>query len=351
MTELEDALERHAKEAMLYDSLPDAIVKCNLCAHGCVIAPGNYGVCQVRQNLDGHLRTTNYGRVVARHVDPMEKKPLYHFLPGTRTYSIAAPGCNFRCPWCQNEQISQVPRRSRAVFGEEVSPQEIVEAAESNACMSIAYTYTEPTIFFEYALDIARRANACCLHNVLVTNGFMSPHMLDEFHPYLDAANVDLKAFRDKTYRQHVGARLQPVLDNLQRMRELGFWIEVTTLVIPGLNDDPEELGDAAQFICERLGPQTPWHISRFHPAFKATDMTSTPMSTLRRTQEIGRDAGLRYVYLGNVPGESNTMCHECGALLFQRDEKRKTASFATMEGRCPQCRTPVAGVGMGGHR
>jgi pyruvate formate lyase activating enzyme len=334
---------------MLYESLPAGRVRCDLCAHGCVIPEGSYGICQVRQNQEGKLQTLVYGQVIARHVDPVEKKPLFHFFPGSLAYSIASPGCNFRCPWCQNWEISQIPRQQRAVLNEEVVPEEIIEGARSNACWSIAYTYTEPTIFFEYARDVARLADAACIHNVMVTNGYMTQRMLDDFHPYLDAANVDLKAFRDETYRKHVGGRLRPILDNLQRMKQMGVWVEATMLIVPGLNDDEAELRDAAQFVAERLGPQTPWHISRFRPAHQMSTTLPTPLSTLKRAQEIGREAGLRYVYLGNVPGEADTRCHDCGSLLIRRSGAGILENSVTPEGRCPDCRTPVAGVGVGG--
>jgi pyruvate formate lyase activating enzyme len=303
----------------------------------------------VRHNQGGKLYTLVYGQVIARHVDPVEKKPLFHFFPGSLAYSIATPGCNFRCPWCQNWEISQVPRQQRAASGEQLRPEEIVEGARSHACRSIAYTYTEPTIFFEYARDVAQLADAACIHNVMVSNGYMTQNMLEAFHPYLDAANVDLKAFRDGTYRKYVGGRLQPILDNLERMKQLGVWLEVTMLIVPGLNDDEAELRDAAQFIAERLGPQTPWHVSRFHPAYQMSNTLPTPLSTLKRAQEIGREAGLRYVYLGNVPGEADTRCHHCGSLLIRRSAAGALRDSVTLEGRCPDCQTPVAGVGMGG--
>jgi len=350
MPDRQNVVERFAREAMLYESLPDGKVRCGLCSHRCVIPAGNYGICQVRQNEGGRLHTLVYGRVIARHVDPVEKKPLFHFFPGSLAYSLAAPGCNFRCPWCQNWEISQTPRQQGGVVGEEVAPEEIVRDARSRVCRSIAYTYTEPTIFCEYARDVARLADAACIHNVMVTNGYMTRSMLEKFHPYLDAANVDLKAFRDATYRKYVGGRLQPVLDNLETMRRLGVWLEVTMLIIPGLNDDEAELRDAAQFIAERLGPQTPWHLSRFYPAYQMSTTLPTPLATLKRAQEIGREAGLRYVYLGNVPGQADTRCHQCGASLIRRSAAGVVDDSVTREGRCPECRTPVAGVGMGGN-
>ncbi|MEA3345677.1 MAG: AmmeMemoRadiSam system radical SAM enzyme [Chloroflexota bacterium] len=335
------------KEAMLYEELPENRVRCNLCAHRCVIADGKKGICLVRENRGGKLYTLVYGRTITQHVDPVEKKPLLHFHPGTKAYSIATVGCNFHCRWCQNWSISQMVRERDLIMGEEASPQQIVSAAQRTVCRSIAYTYTEPTVFFEYAYDTARLAHEAGLANIYVTDGYMTEEMLETFDPYLDAANVDLKAFRDETYRRYVGARLQPVLDAMKVMKRLGIWLEVTTLVIPGINDDDEELRDAADFVAEELGVETPWHISRFFPAYKMTDVPPTPFETLRRAREIGLEAGLRYVYVGNVSSEANTVCHACGKTLIRRSGYRILENHVR-EGRCPNCGAPVAGVGMG---
>ncbi len=337
------------KEARLYEQLDDQRVQCHLCAHTCKIAEGKTGICQVRTNEGGTLYTRAYGRTIAQHIDPVEKKPLLHFHPGTTAYSIATPGCNFRCQWCQNWQISQNPSERHFAAAQEASPEEIVAAAARADCRSIAYTYTEPTIFFEYSYDTAKLAREREIANLYVTNGYMTAEMLDKMHPYLDAANVDLKAFRDEVYREYVGARLQPVLDSLRKMKELGIWLEVTTLVIPDINDDPDALREAAHFVAEELGPETPWHISRFHPTYKLTDTPPTPAETLRRAQEIGKEAGLRYVYVGNLPGEANTVCHECGELLIRRYGYQIRENHVAEGDRCPNCDTPVAGVGMAG--
>ena len=337
------------KEAMLHEKLSDNRVRCDLCAHRCVIADGKMGICQVRDNRGGTLYTLVYGWTIAQHVDPVEKKPLFHFYPGTTTYSIATPGCNFRCRWCMNWEISQMPRERHLIMIEkEASPEQIVAAAKRASCRSIAYTYTEPTIFLEYAYDTARLAHKAGLANIYVTNGYMTEEMLETFQPYLDAANVDLKAFRDETYKKYVGARLQPVLDSLKRMKARGIWLEVTTLVIPGINDDPIELWDAAQFVAHELGADTPWHISRFFPAYEMTDVPATPLEALNRAKEIGLEAGLRYIYVGNVPGEENTSCHSCGRLLIRRSGYWILENHVQPDGRCPDCATPVAGVGMG---
>lgn len=336
------------KEAMLYEKLANGKVRCNLCAHRCVIADGGKGICQVRENRGGTLYTLVYGRTIAQHVDTIEKKPLFHFHPGTTAFSIATPGCNFRCLWCQNWEISQMPREQHLISGRESSPQQIVADARDNGCRSIAYTYTEPTIFFEYAYETARLAARAGIANVFVTNGYMTEAMIETFSPYLDAANIDLKAFRDETYRKYVGARLKPVLASLKAMKRLGIWLEVTTLVIPGINDDPGELKDAAGFIAQELGVDTPWHISRFHPAYKMTDVPVTPLSRLQEASAIGKEAGLRYVYLGNTTSSEDTFCHHCGALLIQRSGFRIVENRTLPDGRCPNCGTEVAGVGMG---
>ncbi len=336
------------KEAMLYERRPGGSVRCNLCSHRCVIQEGKRGICKVRENRGGTLYTLVYGRVIANHVDPIEKKPLFHFDPGSVSYSIATPGCNFRCRWCQNWEISQIPRDRDLIEGQRMTPGEIVDAAKRTNCDSIAYTYTEPTIFFEYAYDTARLAHGEGLANVYVTNGYMTEEMLETFSPYLDAANVDLKAFSDETYRKYVGARLQPVLDAAKVMKHLGIWIEITTLVIPGINDSEKELRESARFVAEELGIETPWHISRFRPDYEMTDVPATPVETLRLAQGIGIEEGLRYVYIGNVPGEANTVCHECGKTLIRRSGFRVLENIVQEDGRCPECGASVAGVAMG---
>ncbi len=339
------------KEAILYDKLPDHKVRCGLCAHGCIIADGKKGICQVRENRGGTLYTLVYGRTVTQHVDPVEKKPLFHFYPGSMAYSFATPGCNFHCRWCQNWEISQMPREQHFISGEEASPDQIVDAALKAGCRSIAYTYTEPTIFFEYAYDTARVAHNAGLSNIFITNGYMTEKALKLLRPYLDAANVDLKAFRDETYRKYVGARLQPVLDTLKMIKRLGIWLEVTTLLIPGINDNQEELRDAAQFVVRELGPETPWHISRFSPNYKMTDVPPTPVETLRGAREIGLTEGLKYVYVGNSSDETSqdTACPDCGGILIRR------RGFGVLDnhiqnGHCSHCGAHIAGVKMEGN-
>lgn len=335
------------REAMLCEKLPDGRVRCELCAHRCLIAQGKKGICQVRENQGGTLYTLVYGRTISRSVDPVEKKPLLHFYPGSTAYSIATPGCNFRCRWCQNWEISQMPREQHLITGREASPEQVVAAAQDADCRSIAYTYTEPTVFFEYTHDIARLTRAVGRANIYVTNGYMTSEMLTTLQPYLNAANVDLKAFRDETYRRYVGARLQPVLDSLKRIKAADIWLEVTTLVIPGINDDPAELRDAAEFVAHELGPDTPWHISGFIPAYKMTNVPPTPIESLLQAKEIGLQSGLRYVYCRDESGELNTFCHACGHLLVRRSGFRVIENHVTPGEGCPHCGTPLAGVGM----
>jgi len=332
------------RDAMLWDPAEDRAVACRLCAHRCVIKPEKRGVCAVRENRDGRLVTLVYGEVVAAHVDPIEKKPLYHFLPGSKALSIATPGCNFRCGFCQNWQISQSPRREGGgVAGEPFAPEAVIRAALDQGCRSISYTYTEPTIFFEYATDTARLAREAGLLNNFVTNGYMTAEALESIRPFLDAANVDLKAFRDETYQKVCGARLEPVLDSIRRMRALGIWVEVTTLVVPGMNDGGDELTAIARFVAS-VDPDIPWHISRFHPDFEYTEAPATPVSTLRAAADAGRREGLRYIYVGNVPGGSeDTRCRSCGTVLLRRQGFTVVLN-ALRESHCPTCGTVLAG-------
>ena len=343
------------REALLYAKLSDDRVRCSLCSHRCLVASGHKGTCLVRENRDGTLYTLVYGLPLSEAVDPIEKKPLFHFYPGSTAFSIATAGCNFRCTFCQNWSISQMPRERGQILGQQTSPEEVVTAARRLGSRSIAYTYTEPTIFFEYSYDIARLAHEVGIASVYVTNGYMTPEMLELFQgvggahePWLDAANVDLKAFRDETYRRVCGARLQPVLDALQKMVELGVWLEVTTLVVPGLNDSEGELRDLAAFIAGHLGRQVPWHVSRFHPDYRMQDSTPTPRSTLQRAYELGREAGLHYVYVGNLPtaGLEDTHCPDCGQCVIERRGFQVTRR-STAGGRCAACHALLHGVGI----
>jgi len=333
---------------MFYRKLDNSQVACFLCAQSCRIEPGKRGQCGVRENRDGTLLTLVYGKLIAQNVDPIEKKPLYHFYPDTRSYSIATVGCNFRCLFCQNADISQAPREYKTIFGQDTHPDSVVEQARKTRCATISYTYTEPTVFMEYALDVARRAHDAGIKNVFVSNGYMTREALETISPYLDAANVDLKAFTDDFYAEQCGAHLKPVLKTLEEMKKKGIWIEVTTLLIPGLNDSPHELRQLAGFLAA-LDPAIPWHISRFHPTYRLNDRPVTPLERLHLAREIGLEAGLHYVYTGNVPGDDgeNTYCHKCKSLLIERygfSIQRR----ALMKGKCMQCGTPLGGVGTG---
>lgn len=333
-------------DALLYDQLEDSKVECKLCAHRCLIKEGSRGICRVRENRDGKLYTLVYGNLISKNVDPIEKKPLYHFMPGSKAFSVATPGCNFRCGWCQNWQISQMPREMRMPQGQRVMPEEIVEQALKSDSRSIAYTYSEPTIFFEYNFDIAKLASEAGLKNIYVTNGFMTPEMLEMIEPYLDAANVDIKAFRDEPYRQLMGGRLEPVLESCRIMKSLGIWLEITTLIVPDVNDDPDELEALAKFIYNDLGPETPWHLSRFYPQYKMTDREPTKELILMETKKMGESIGLNYIYVGNVIGRNSTYCKECDKELILRNGYITRVIGLDSEGRCENCQTPLDGVG-----
>ncbi len=320
-------------------------VHCFLCAHHCRIEEGETGLCGVRRNAGGALYTLVYGHPVSTAVDPIEKKPLFHFLPGSLSYSIATVGCNFRCLFCQNADISQMPRDAGRIVGRTLSPEAAVEAALGEGCQSISYTYTEPTIFYEYARDIGRIAADAGLKNVFVTNGYMTAQTLRDIDGDLHAANVDLKAFSDDFYRTLVGARLKPVLDSIRRLWEMGVWVEVTTLLIPGHNDSTEELSRLAAFLVS-VSPDIPWHVSRFHPTYRLLDAAPTPVASVERALAIGRKEGLRYVYGGNIPGHASesTLCPECGETVVERQ------GFALCRqplkgGACPGCGARTAGV------
>jgi len=334
-------------EAYLYEKLADQKVQCNLCSHRCVIKEGRRGICNVRENQGGVLETLVYGNLIARHIDPIEKKPLFHFLPGTRSYSIATVGCNFRCRFCQNADIAQLPTdHDGAIMGTPFTPAEVVAEAESGGCQSISYTYTEPTVFFEFAYETAKLAHAIGIRNVFVTNGYMTREALEMINPYLDAANVDLKAFTDSYYKELCGAKRKHVMATLKLMKSLGIFVEITTLIVPGLNDDSAELEALAAFIKNDLGPETPWHISRFHPTYKLTDRPPTPVKTLQTAREIGLKAGLRYVYTGNVPGDEgeNTFCYGCGRTVIER-WGFQVGNMRIRDGRCMLCGAEIDGV------
>lgn len=331
---------------MFYEKIEDGRVNCNLCSHRCrMIAHSKRGICGVRENRDGKLFSLVYGKLVAKSIDPIEKKPLFNFLPGSKSYSIATLGCNFNCGNCQNYDISQLPKEKNIIIGQETTPEEIILEAKQNNCASVAYTYSEPTIFFEYAYDTAKLAKKEGLKNVFVTNGYITAEPLKEISPYLDAANIDLKSFSDEFYQKTCGAKLQPVLDSIKFYKQLGIWIEITTLIIPSLNDTEEELYKIAEFIRD-IGKDIPWHITQFHPTYKLIDLPRTPVETLRKAREIGLEVGLSYVYEGNVPGETgeNTYCPNCGKELIRRfgyhirENKIK-------DSKCIYCKLKIDGI------
>jgi pyruvate formate lyase activating enzyme len=334
-------------EALLYTHDSNESVTCELCRHGCVIKNGHRGICGVRENHEGRLYTLVYGKLVAAHVDPIEKKPLFHFLPGSLIYSVATAGCNFSCKFCQNADIAQMPKTgAKIIEGRFVSPDDVIFGAIENGCRSIAFTYTEPTVFFEYALDTAKLAHEKGLKTVFVSNGYMSEKAVNTIAPYLDAANIDLKSFSDDFYRTCCGARLEPVKESLKYLKTKGVFLEVTTLIIPGLNDGKEELKALARFILEDLGPETPWHISRFHPTYRLTDRGPTPVETLNAARQIGLDEGLAHVYTGNVPGHpgENTFCRSCGEILLERRGYMILKNNLS-NGRCSGCGAAAHGV------
>jgi pyruvate formate lyase activating enzyme len=335
-------------EAQFWEEKNHGFVQCYLCRFHCRIADGGRGICGVRKNQKGTLYTLVYGRAVATNIDPIEKKPLFHLLPGSKSYSIATVGCNFRCLHCQNDTISQWPHEhSHAQLpGELLPPEQIIQEALDSGCQSIAYTYTEPTIYYEYAYDTAKLAHEAGLKNVFVSNGYTETKPLEEIAPFLDAANIDLKGFSDPFYKKCTGASLSGVLATLRDYRRLGIWLEVTTLLIPGQNDDAVELQNLAEFIVAELGAETPWHVTGFFPAYKMLDTPPTPMAALLRARAIGKEAGLKHVYTGNLydaDGES-TYCPACHVRVVHREGFMLTEN-RIKQGRCEVCQADIAGV------
>ena len=337
------------KQAVLWEPSPaasDKNVHCKLCSHRCVIEDGKLGRCRVRKNIDGVLNSLTYDKVCSANPDPIEKKPLFHFQPGTRSFSIATMGCNFRCEFCQNWQISQAAVERGQIAGEPIKPEQIVEGAVRSGCRSIAYTYTEPTVFMELCNDCGRLGKERGLTNVFVSNGYMTREAIDYASQWLDGINVDLKAFSDEYYKRLCKARLQPVLDTISYIaRETNIWLEITTLLIPGENDAEDELKKLADFIVTEAGQDVPWHISKFHPQYKYLNSLPTPIDSLEQAYKIGQAAGLHYIYLGNVPGSKceSTFCYNCGRMLIERIGYR-IAVNNIKESKCPDCKTEIAG-------
>lgn len=330
---------------MFYEKIGEKEIRCYLCPHRCKIPSGKRGICGVRENREGTLYTLVYGKVISWAVDPIEKKPLYHFYPGKTAFSIATVGCNFRCLHCQNYSISQLSKGGEGISGEDISPKKIIGLAKQKKAKIIAYTYTEPIIFFEYAYDTCRLAKKEGIKNVFVTNGYIEEEPLREIAPYMDAANVDLKSMREEFYHKICGAHLSPVLKTLKLMKELGVWVEITTLIIPTLNDSKEEQKEIADFIVS-LGKETPWHISRFYPAHRLANLPPTPVETLHQARRIGLKAGLKYVYVGNIPGDEgeNTYCPNCRRIIINRSGYR-IGKIKIKRGRCEFCGFPIEGM------
>jgi pyruvate formate lyase activating enzyme len=333
------------KEAMFYERLDEKKVRCFLCAHHCIIKEGKRGICSVRENRDGTLYSLVYGKLISMNIDPIEKKPVFHFLPGSTSFSIATVGCNFHCEHCQNNEISQYPKEHGGeIMGQPATPEAVVEAAVRNGCESISYTYTEPTIFFEFAYDCAKLAHQKGIRNVFVSNGYTGPEAARAIAPYLDGNNIDLKG-GDEFYKKICGARLEPVKETIRLMKALGVWVEVTTLIIPDYNDSEKDLRDIAEFLSS-VDPSIPWHVTQFYPTYRILDKPRTPVKTLRRAREIGFEAGLKYVYEGNVPGEGgeNTYCPDCKELLIRRFGFRISEN-TIKDGKCPKCGHDIKGV------
>lgn len=333
------------KKASYWKKLDDKAVRCELCPHRCIIKEGGVGVCGVRKNIEGELYTLVWPKAVAANVDPIEKKPFFHVLPGTLAYSIATVGCNFRCRFCQNSDISQYPILTGKIAGDELPPAEVVGQAKANGCASIAYTYTEPTVFMEYVIDTARLSAREGMLNLLVTNGYISTDIIrQDLKGLIDGANIDLKSFSDRFYRRLCAGRLQHVLDSIRAYHESGIWLEITTLVIPGENDSMEELKDIAGFI-RSVSSDIPWHVSRYFPRYLYDKAPPTPLATIEMAREIGLSEGLKFVYTGNIAssGGEDTYCPECGSLLISR-----TGFFVKenniKKGRCNRCNNVIPG-------
>ncbi|MCW4033675.1 MAG: AmmeMemoRadiSam system radical SAM enzyme [Candidatus Bathyarchaeota archaeon] len=335
------------KEALFYKHNDNKSVTCFLCPHRCTIPESKRGICKVRENRDGKLYSLVYGKLISEAIDPIEKKPLYHFYPASLSYSIATVGCNLRCFNCQNYEISQMPKNKDLIYGEQTKPEDVISSAKKYDCLSISYTYTEPTIFFEYAFDTSIIAHEKNIKNVFVTNGYITEEALVKISPFLDGVNIDLKSMSDKFYREICGAELQHVLDSIKLYKRLGIWIEITTLIIPSKNDSEKELNEIADFISD-IGKEIPWHVSQFYPTYKMNDLPRTPTTTLKKARTIGYDAGLKYVYTGNIPGDEgeSTYCYNCGEILIKR-YGFQLATIKIKNGKCFRCNTKIDGVGL----
>ncbi len=330
--------------AMFSEPSDDGSIVCNLCPHSCKLKEGQAGICGVRKNLGGKLFSLNSDKVSAIHSDPIEKKPLFHFLPGSESLSIAAMGCNFKCRFCQNHSISMVENIS-GISGEKIKKEEIINAAERAGASSISYTYTEPTIYFELMYETAKAAKSAGLRNVMVSNGFISQKALKEIIPFMDAANIDLKSYSEDFYLRYCGGRLSPVLDTIKELNRSGCWLELTTLLIEGLNSSEEEVDNIISFISD-TNPEIPWHVSRFFPHFKEVDRKPTNTELIEEILHRAEKRNIRYVYGGNFDSGkwSNTRCGECGEILINR--RGYHIDIEGLSGcNCTNCNAEIAGV------
>jgi len=334
------------KKAILWKPLEKGVVECQACNFRCKISLGMLGNCRVRKNVDGELFSLVYGEISSVNIDPIEKKPLFHFHPGIKTYSIGTIGCNFKCLFCQNYDISTAEPDENNYFGKEITPEEVVANAKKYDCKAIAYTYNEPSIFIEFVIDTAKIAKKEGIKNVYVTNGYESKEALEKLKGLVDAMNIDLKSMSDEFYMKVCGAvKIENVLETIALAHKMGFWIELTTLVIPGHNDSEKELKETAKFIAG-LDKSIPWHISRFFPMHKMENVPPTPVETLMKAYKIGIDAGLKYVYVGNLDDNEheNTICPKCGELVIERDWRRGIMNIKLKKNKCPKCGEEIAG-------
>lgn len=332
-------------EALFYKKLQDKKVHCQLCPHYCVISPDNYGKCKARKNIDGKLYSMVYASPVSVAIDPIEKKPLFHFLPGTDSYSVGTTGCNLKCLFCQNAAISQAFPEDMP--GISLPPEEITSNALRENCSSISYTYNEPSIFYEYVYDTAQIARKKKLKNIMVTNGFINPEPAKQLYKYIDAANVDLKGFTEDYYKNICFARLQPVLETLKLLDKMSVWIEITNLIIPGLNDDMKKIEEMCEWIKKELGTGYPLHFSRFFPCYKMMDRQPTPFETLKKAYQTAKKVGIKYVYVGNVPEEeyNHTYCPKCSETIIRRTRFFQVSENRIKNGKCPKCKTKIEGM------
>lgn len=326
---------------MKYFKEEGSYIVCQLCRHYCKLKEGQVGICGVNKNQNGEFANLVYSHPIAINVDPIEKKPLYHFLPGSTALSFGTVGCNFKCPFCQNWDISQEKNVNEDIV---VTPEQMVELALKHKAHSIAYTYSEPTIFYPYAKDVGMIAKKHGIKNIFVSNGYESPEMIEDMKSWVDAANIDLKSWDKEYYKKILKGGLEEVKDTLRLMVKAGIWVEVTTLIIEGKNDSDETLNEMAEFIAKDLGIDVPWHLSAFHPDYKMLDTKRTGIDTLNRAKEIGKKHGLKYVYLGNVVGDSSTYCPKCDEHLIDRSGYL-TSNIKITDSKCPKCGELIKGV------